>query len=306
MNHDNGMHIGITGGPLSPEEKYGKILILGRAQTGKSTMAQKLSDATGLSVLKTCTTRPRRHPDEDTYHFYAPEDAAAIPEDEKLFRTMAVDGFERWTNRSDFLSAGIAVLDATALVPAVKLWQAQGYRVCVLYLKDDKPIRKTRWMKTMAGDDGSGWDDAILKFEHREAIEAPMFDAMEQDIMPVAIAHPDDLARDPRQRLGKCNLVGEDGFALFDSHGRDSQEDFLPGFIEGLAAGARPAGGYRKDRSREDLVLEPEDWTETEWRVICRLLGLVPENTMRAVIKTPVVEYFSDPKNQNAYKEVPR
>lgn len=294
---DKNIRVGISCGPLSPEEKYGKVLIMGRAQTGKSSLAKKLSEATGLTVLKTSTSRPRRFPDEDTYHFYTPEKAEAIPPDEKLFSTFAVDGYERWTDRHDFLDAGIAILDATAMVPAVKLWQAQGYRVCILYLEDDESIRRTRWMKTVASDDGSDWDQAIESFQLRESTEALMFDELEDAIH--------DCATDSCPDIDPERLAGQDMLEVFQSHGVTEQEAFLPGFITRLAAGARPAGGFRSSQCKEDLVLEPEDWAQYEWHVLCRLLGLVPENTSRAVIKAPLIEYFSDPKNRNSYREDP-
>lgn len=177
------MKIGISGLRGAPEEKYGKILIMGRAQTGKTTVARKLADATGLKLLKTCTTRPKRTPDEDIYHFYTPEEAGQIPQEEKLFHTLAVDGFERWTNRADFLEAGIAVLDPTGAEPAVRLWQAHGYDVTVLYCSEPDETRLSRWIGSTMGSGPDAYDEAVVKFNHRERTEAPMFDELEACIM---------------------------------------------------------------------------------------------------------------------------
>ena len=300
------MHAAVSGG-YTPEERYGKVLIMGRAQTGKTTLTKKLADATGLKLLKTSTTRPKRHPGEDTYHFYTPEEGAAVPMEEKLFHTLAVDGFERWTGRQDFLDAGIAVLDPTAMIPAVQLWQAQGYRVCILYLEEDKGLRRTRWMHEMSAPDGSDWDAAIAAFAHRESVEAPMFDALEKSIEDIRELDAFDAALWPNASPEKRRICGEDLLLTFQSRGRTQPEEFLPGFMGALAAGARPAGGYRESRSREDLGFEPGDWTEGEWRTICRILGLVPENTARAAISRPLVKYWSAPGNENSYKpEQPR
>lgn len=303
MTENASVHVAVSGGPLTPEERYGKILVMGRAQTGKTTLAKKLSEMTGLKLLKTSTSRPRRTPDEDTYRFYTPEEAAAIPMEDKLFHTLAVDGFERWTGRDDFLAAGIAVLDPTAMVPAVRLWQSQGYRVCVLYASNSEEIRRTRWMKDLAADDGSDWDQVLAAFGHRESVEAPMFDRLEDMIHDIRDAAEADAMLYPNLPAERRALCGEDLFQEFRSNGVTAQEKFLPGFLQALAAGARPAGGCREFPSREDLTLDPEDWTEGQWRLLCRLFGLIPEATSHVRIARPLVKAFTGPSaKDNQYK----
>ena len=44
--------IGVNGAGYDPAETYGKILIMGRAQTGKTTVANHLAAITGLKLLK--------------------------------------------------------------------------------------------------------------------------------------------------------------------------------------------------------------------------------------------------------------
>lgn len=276
--------------PGAPEHKYGKILVMGRAQAGKTTVAKRLAEETGLVLLKTSTSRPKRSPDEDTYHFYTPKEAAAIPMERKLFHTLAVDGFERWTDRDDFLEAGIAVLDPTAMVQAVRLWQAQGFRVTVLYCGDQKEARRSRWMKDMAGDDGSGWDAAVAAFGHRERTEGPMFDELERNIRYVEEADAADAVLYPNAAAEHRTVAGEDRLELYRSRHGYGPEEFLRDFLGRLASADRQAVPYREFPSREDVILDPEDYTKREWSLLCGIFGLVPECTARIALAKPMIK----------------
>ena len=277
--------------PEAPEHRYGKFLVMGRAQAGKTTIAKLLSEATGLALLKTSTSRPRRAPGEDTYHFYTPEEAAAVPMERKLFHTLAVDGFERWTDRDDFLDAGVAVLDPTAMVPAIRFWQAQGFRVALIYCGDPIETRRSRWMKDMAGDDGKGWDDAIVRFNHREKTEGPMFDALEKRIKDLSDQAMTDAMLYPNLQFENGSIADEDWFEPYLSRHDYGPAEFVPDFLSRLAYLDGTADlGYREFPSAEDIILDPEDWTRGEWDLLCRLFGLVPEYTARIAVARPLVK----------------
>lgn len=49
-------------------------IIVGRSGSGKTSVVQELCKYYGLKQVKTTTTRPRRFPEEDSYHFLSPED----------------------------------------------------------------------------------------------------------------------------------------------------------------------------------------------------------------------------------------
>lgn len=282
----NGMKIAITGGGQAPEDRYGKILVMGRSQSGKTTVARRLSELTGLKVLKTSTSRPRRTPDEGTYHFYTPEEAAAVPMDRKLFHTIAVDGFERWTDRDDFLEAGIAVLDPTGAEPAVRLWQAQGYRVTILYCGEPEEVRRARWMKAFAADDGSDWDQAIAAFGHRERTEAPMFDKFEKAIQDISDAAAADAMLWPNAQPEHRSAIREDRLEEVRTS-RTDMEAFLPNFLGRLSA----SGGRPEDRafqSDSDAVLAARDWDRDGWARLCGLFGLIPEYTDEIRVVRPL------------------
>lgn len=284
---ENNIKAAVSGGPGKPEDRYGKILVMGRSQSGKTTIAKKLAELTGMILLKTSTDRPKRTPDEDTYHFYTPEEAAAIPADRKLFLTRAVDGFERWTDRDDFLAAGIAVLDPTGAGPAVKLWQAQGYRVAILYCGEPDETRRTRWMKQFAADDGSDWDQTIAAFNHRELTEAPMFDAFEKTIQDIEDAYAADALLYPNASPEHRDAMGEDRLEQVRTSCTDMVE-FLSHFLARLSG----SGGRLRDRAfrlGRDVAVSAMDCPADEWRFLCGLFGLVPECTSEISIRRPSV-----------------
>lgn len=118
-----------------------KIIIAGRTQTGKTTFANKLAEKFGLTVLKTCTTRPKRSPNEDTYHFYTQEEYEAIPLSERFTETTGLDGYSRWTNRADAIQADIAILDPIGIPLMTNLWHKYGHKVILIYISVQKDLR---------------------------------------------------------------------------------------------------------------------------------------------------------------------
>ena len=276
--------IGVTGAGYDPAAKYGKILIMGRAQTGKTTVANHLAAITGLKLLKTCTTRPRRSPDENTYHFYTPEEAMAIPMKDKFFYTVSVDGFERWTNRSDFLEAGIAILDTVGAEQAVRIWRAQGYNVTLLYCEEPVETRRTRWISsTVRSDSPDAFDAALLNFNHREQIEAPGFDRLEQMIWTAQA-----LEIDPEQH-GRQTVYQADDLVIIQTSKTD-MDAFFKNFTNRLIGhGGRPITGFHVFRPDRDLDLFRENFTESQWACICGLFDLLPETTCRIQIAAPSI-----------------
>lgn len=119
-----------------------KIIIAGRTQTGKTYLARRIAELTGMKVLKTCTTRPKRFPDEDTYHFYTEDEYKAIPSDEKFTETTGLDGFARWTTKSDILEADIAILDIEGIAPVCRLWRVNGSEVLIIYVQTNEDLRR--------------------------------------------------------------------------------------------------------------------------------------------------------------------
>ncbi len=280
-----------------------KIIIAGRAHTGKNRLAEILSGRFGLTRLKTSTDRPRRYPGEDSYHFYTKEESARIPMDQKLFYTEAVDGHARWTGLQDFLEADMAILDIPGACQAARLWQAHGYSVRAVYVMADKNARLASWQQDIAENGGDAYT-AAERFQERENIEAAMFDMVEKKIKADDDAAAADAILYPNAKAAPPTaLFGADETDVWTNDFRPETMDSFAGRV-GRAAmqyGDR-AGGYRKFPCPEKLVLEPEDWTEPEWRAIMNLLGLEPGITVRAVADLHSIECYIEPGAENAYK----
>lgn len=279
-----------------------KIAIVGRGHTGKNALARAIADKLGLTVLKTSTDRPKRWPKEDTYHFYTKEQSDAIPEDDKLFYSQAVDGHGRWTDKADFLAADIAILDPPGTAQAVYKWQANGYDVCVIYVSADANDRRTEWIKDII-ENGGDQDEAEISFNHREAIEAPMFDQLENIIRTAMQVEESDALLYPNATAKPFTLYHADKTLLWQNpFDMDAMRDFVGRIGQELPLHDRPAGGYRVFATNDPLILEPEDWTRDEWAVIMKLLGLEPQITERAVIHNPLIKCYINPSVENKYK----
>lgn len=278
-----------------------KIIIAGRAHSGKTRLAAMLAENLKVPVLKTCTSRPKRSPDEDTYIFYAPEEAAEIPMADKLFHTLAVDGYERWTDRASFLGAGIAILDPTGIPDAVRLWQAHGYVVQIVYVSADTPARYAHWLAASKKDT----ETAMADFAVREHTEAPMFDALEETLDEYASKlGPGKTAYVERALTPLPPVFGEDFLSVWDnSYDPDDMERYARWLARTVSVHNAPRGGWRRFPVNGPIILVPGDWTETEWRVLCRLAGLEPELTCRMELSAASVEFFTDPVAENVYKK---
>lgn len=58
-----------------------RLLIIGRTASGKDTLADALRRSCGMTFVKSCTTRPRRTPDEDTHVFLTEQQAEPLVRD---------------------------------------------------------------------------------------------------------------------------------------------------------------------------------------------------------------------------------
>ncbi|MCM1295879.1 MAG: hypothetical protein NC311_10085 [Muribaculaceae bacterium] len=280
-----------------------KVIIVGRSHTGKNTLAEILSCRFGLKVLKTCTSRPRRWPDEDTYHFYTPEEAARIPDGDKLFRTTRVDGCERWADRSEFLDSDIAILDPPGAAEAVRIWQANGHAVKSIYIITGPSERKSNWIRDII-ENGGDEAAAALSFDERDRTEAPMFDQLEDMIQSETREIEADRALYPNAKARALHLFHADETSVWENRfDMDDMQSFAGRVGRGLLQWGSRAGGYRKFWEKEPIVLEPEDWTEAEWRALMKMAGLEPDVTTRAVIKISTVECYVDPGAKNEYRK---
>lgn len=89
------------------------------------------------------------------------------------------------------------------------------------------------------------------------------------------------------QAIGLCNInvdkfeaekFPHDGYD--PAHVEQAYKEIMDALMP-VITGSINGGGYCERVLREPLILEPEDWTETEWATLCKLLNLDPAVTER-------------------------
>lgn len=246
-----------------------RILVAGRTQTGKTQLAKLLSERTGLPVLKTSTTRPKRTPDEDCYHFYSESEAEQIPDSQKLFLTHALDGHARWTDRDDFLGAGIAILDPTGLGGAVKLWQETGDRVAIVYVSSGITDRWCRFMRSVQ----KTHEEAVQDFCERESIEGPMFTAFETEALKASVSG--------------TTMHGAQFLEILDNDGETPLESMAERICSKLGYAGAPQGAKR------EIILKKSEYDPENWALVCKALavrGIDASDVTQIVIPDPDIK----------------
>lgn len=74
---------------------------------------------------------------------------------------------------------------------------------------------------------------------------------------------------------------------------KEYEHDFS--ILEAHKAGDSVIPGYHKYASAEPLILEPEDWSHSEWSTLCKVLGVKPEDTARLVVNINSLELWNEP-----------
>lgn len=86
-----------------------KIIIAGRTGTMKDALKAALVEK-GFTPAKSYTTRPKRTPDEDTYHFLTKEQAEMVdPEHKQLYTVL--NGHERFITPATIKGSDVFILD---------------------------------------------------------------------------------------------------------------------------------------------------------------------------------------------------
>lgn len=276
-----------------------KILIMGRAHTGKTTLANALAKNYGLRLLKTSTDRPRRFPEEDTYHFYTKEEAAKIPKDEKYFLTTALDEYERWTSKEDILAADVAVLDPIG-ADVVRMWQNQGHSVLLVYTELDPDVG---FRDTVS--DTESWYKLLDRLYHEENI----FTRFQEEIREYRNNETDDVP------------LGADRLLIWQNTLCTMSLMYAQRQIMNLVGKYRhePANRTETRKITVPIILEKESHTEQEWTCLCHIFSLPPENTVEIRIEagtrysgficaspdTPREDKKTEPEKQSGFVFVP-
>jgi guanylate kinase len=119
------------------------LLIAGRSGSGKDHIT-RLLEKQGLSVVKSYATRPKRQENEDTHIFITKEEAAAIPDEDKVAKTIINDN-EYFATREQVMNSDIYIIDPNGIDVLVKNMPEEVFHL--IYVEADTLNRRIHAVK---------------------------------------------------------------------------------------------------------------------------------------------------------------
>ena len=150
-----------------------KILIVGRTGTGKDTLKEILEKNFNWKFVKSMTTRPRRHPDEDTHIFLTKEAAAAYRQEDKAAWT-EINGYEYFTTKQQVEECDAYIIDPKGIETLSATMPDEQFRIVYL-VAIDEATRQTMALKRAANP-----ETEINIYKARNASEDDQFTAFEE------------------------------------------------------------------------------------------------------------------------------
>ena len=152
-----------------------KLLIVGRTSTGKDTLRNILEQDYGLNFVKSYATRPKRSASENTHLFLSKEEAAAIPETDKVARTI-IGEYEYFATRKQVEDADAYIVDPKGLDVLTANMPDTIFEILYLTAADKETQKE---MAIRRSDDP---EKAVLEFEKRTKDEDDQFTDFENRI----------------------------------------------------------------------------------------------------------------------------
>lgn len=255
-----------------------KIILAGRTQSGKTTLADYLKDNLSLQVLKTHTTRPKRYPEESSYHFHTEEEAELVSE--KFLLTTGLDRYERWTTKPQFLKADLAILDGRGIKDAITCWHEAGHKVLLLYV--DVKNEKRRLMAAAGAKSIAEANARRSCFDYRDACENAAFTRLELRIQTLL------------EREGWTGAT-----QIKNPHAAETEPDYVIWFsnnyrgTDELSSIAKQVWGLsRMTANKTPIIRNREEETESAWATLCELGGVDPEKIEELRFHITQVEHW--------------
>lgn len=156
-----------------------KYLIVGRSGTGKDKLREILEDKYGFTFVKSASTRKPRFEGEDTHEFITHEEAASVPDSEKVAVTHIKNGDiddEYFARRSTVEQCDAYIIDPIGVKQLLKNMPDTIFEL--VYIK--APDKETQ--KEMAIQRSNNPEQAAEIFEKRYASEDAEFKEFEESI----------------------------------------------------------------------------------------------------------------------------
>lgn len=118
-----------------------KLILMGRAGSGKDYLAAKLREQ-GMTIIRSCTNRPKRFDAEDTHVSLTESEINAIADEQKLCKTV-VNGFEYFFTEKMFTENDGCILDIPGFYEISKRFPKEEFLLVYIIPTDDS-LRKQK------------------------------------------------------------------------------------------------------------------------------------------------------------------
>ena len=89
--------------------------IVGRTASGKDTLAREIAKQSGLNILISYTTRPKRFPHEDTHIFVTEESYQKDRNNNQIIAYTEINGNKYWCTQEQLMQSDIYIIDPHGL-----------------------------------------------------------------------------------------------------------------------------------------------------------------------------------------------
>lgn len=175
--HDSSMQTASENGTRAQESiitisARPRLLIIGRTASGKDTLADALRRSCGMTFVKSCTTRPRRTPDEDTHVFLTERQAEPLVQDAVAYTK--IGDYIYFTTAQQVMETEGYVIDPIGM--RMLCGNMPGTSFVIAYVHADSTERRQHALRR-----GDAARESAA-FAARDASEDAEFDRFEQDI----------------------------------------------------------------------------------------------------------------------------
>lgn len=160
-----------------------KYVIIGRCATGKSCLAHLLEE-NGLTLLRSYTTRPRRSDNDDHHVYITPDEAAAMPDTDKVL-SLSMNGYDYFCLKQDVIAADVCILDPNGYKMLCDMMPETS--IHVIHVTAEDAAAQLNHVSERSDDP----DAAIKEFQARQVTENPLFGAFENNLYN-SPDHPDN------------------------------------------------------------------------------------------------------------------
>lgn len=160
-----------------------KLLIVGRTASGKDALQDMLVKNYGWQFVKSMTTRPKRHPDENSHTFLTEEEAAQIPQQDKTAWTV-VNGYQYFSTKQQIYESDAYIVDPEGVRVLLTNMPEEWFRI--IYMRPgDKELQAELAVKRSENP-----EKELLVFQARAKAEDEQFSAFEQQIKDNSFCYP--------------------------------------------------------------------------------------------------------------------